>query len=178
MIEQLYRIYEHQRDLMDRLAPKELENGYPVPTPPLDLQLREHQQHFRMMAWFFTEEVVESLLASDEEHAEELSDALHFLTELCILTDVSPESVAAVLILTDFRPDILDVLLQVGRAANRMKAKPWKSNPQPTDEEEVQRCLRTALAYMWKHIQIEGHDPHEIYFHKNEINKKRIETGY
>lgn len=178
MIEQLYRIYEHQRDLMEKIAPKERENGYLAPPPPLDLRLREHQQHFRMMAWFFTEEVVESLLASDEEHAEELSDVLHFLTELCILTDVSPESVAAVLILTDFRPDILDVLIQVGRAANRMKAKPWKSNPQPTDEKEVQRCLGTALAYMWKHIQIEGHDPHEIYFHKNEINKKRIETGY
>lgn len=178
MIEQLYRIFEHQRDLMDRIAPKELENGYLAPTPPLDLRLREHQQHFRMMAWFFTEEVVESLLASDEEHAEELSDVLHFLTELCILTEVSPESVVAVLIRSDFRPDILDVLIQVGKAANLMKAKPWKSNPQPTDEEAVQRSLRTALAYMWKYIQIEGHDPHEIYFHKNEINKKRIETGY
>lgn len=178
MIEQLYRIFEHQRDLMERLAPKELENGYLAPTPPLDLQLREHQQHFRLMAWFFTEEVVESLLASDEEHAEELSDVLHFLTELCILADVSPESVAAVLIATDSRPDVLDVLIQVGKAANRMKAKPWKSNPQPTDEEAVQRCLRTALAYLWKYIQAEGHDPHEIYFHKNEINKKRIQSGY
>ena len=178
MIRQLYDVFEHQRELMDRLAPKERENGYLAPTPPLDMQLREHQQHFRMMAWFFTEEVVESLLASDEEHAEELSDVLHFLTELCILTDVSPESVAAVLIATDSRPDILDVLIQVGNAANRMKAKPWKSNPQPTDEEAVQRCLRTALAYMWKYIQNEGYDPHEIYFHKNEINKKRIETGY
>ena len=178
MIRQLYDVFEHQRELMDRLAPKERENGYLAPTPPLDMQLREHQQHFRMMAWFFTEEVVESLLASDEEHAEELSDVLHFLTELCILTDVSPESVAAVLVSTDSRPDILDVLIQVGNAANRMKAKPWKSNPQPTDEEAVQRSLRTALAYMWKYIQIEGHHPHEIYFHKNEINKKRIETGY
>ena len=178
MIEQLYRIFEHQRDLMDRIAPKELENGYLAPTPPLDLRLREHQQHFRMMAWFFTEEVVESLLASDEEQAEELSDVLHFLTELCILTEVSPESVVAVLIRSDFRPDILDVLIQVGKAANLMKAKPWKSNPQPTDEEAVQRSLRVALAYMWKYIQAEGHDPHEIYFHKNEINKKRIQSGY
>lgn len=35
MIEQLYRIFEHQRDLMERIAPKELENGYLAPTPPL-----------------------------------------------------------------------------------------------------------------------------------------------
>lgn len=178
MITELYRIFEHQRDLMEQLAPKERENGYFPPAPPLDLQLREHQQHFRLMAWFFTEEVVESFLASDEEHAEELSDVLHFLTELCILTGVSPESVAAVVVAMDSRPDILDVLIQVGKAANCMKAKPWKSNPQPTDEKAVQRCLRTALAYMWKYIQIEGYDPHEIYFHKNEINKKRVQGGY
>ena len=90
----------------------------------------------------------------------------------------APESVAAVLIVTDSRPDVLDVLIQVGKAANRMKAKPWKSNPQPTDEEAVQRCLRTALAYLWRYIEIEGHDPHRIYFHKNEINKKRTQSGY
>ena len=178
MIRQLYDVFEHQRDLMERIAPKELENGYLAPTPPLDLRLREHQQHFRLMAWFLTEGIVESITADEESFSEEMSDVLHFMVELCILADVSPEAVLATYTQAPLRPDVLDVLIQVGKAANRMKAKPWKSNPQPTDEEAVQRCLRTALAYLWKYNQIEGYDPSQIYFNKNEINKKRIETGY
>lgn len=178
MIRQLYDVFEHQRDLMERIAPKELENGYLAPTPPLDLRLREHQQHFRLMAWFLTEEIVESITADEESFSEEMSDVLHFMVELCILADVSPEAVLATYTQAPLRPDVLDVLIQVGGAANLLKAKPWKSNPQPVDEDAFKRYVRTGLAYLLHVMRIHELDFHRIYFNKNEINKKRIQSGY
>jgi len=179
MIKKLYEVFEHQADLMAQLAPKERENGYEPPEAPLDLQDRSHQQHFRLMAWFFTEEIVESLMAEDFQLAEELSDVLHFGVELCILAGVTPERVALVSSSeTIFRPDLVDVLIFVGRAVNLMKAKPWKSHPQATPEVELQNYLSVALAALLKYIQAQHLDFHQIYFHKNQINKKRIQNQY
>jgi len=178
MIRELYDVFEHQRELMDALAPKEEANGYTPPTPPLDLQDRGHQQHFRMMAWFLTEEVVEAIIAKEDEYPEELSDVLHFMVELCILADVSPEAVLATHTTLDNHPDLLDVLIQVGKATNMLKAKPWKSNPQPTDEAEFQRTLRYGLAYLLRFLKIYDLDFHRVYFLKNGINKQRLQNGY
>lgn len=179
----LTRIFEHQRSLMETLKPVEISLGYPVPPVPLDLNDRAHQQHFRLMAWFLVEELVEAKIGSSDDFPEEMADALHFAVELCILADIKPSTVESRLAaaMFEFYPTVhtfMDVITYLGRAVNLLKAKPWKKNPQLPGIITVQYHLGFALVTLLQMFYQAGIDPETEYFKKHKINEVRVQEGY
>ena len=178
------KIFDHQFGLMCKYHQVEFANGYTPPAPgPVDLQSRAGQDRLRQFAWWVVEECVEARSADARDRPEELSDILHFMTELCILSDVNPLSLAEIELMwstMDPRPehDLHDVVHFVGRAMNLLKAKPWKQSPKPTDPENYQFFIKMAMGSLIGVIKNEGHCPKKLYFHKNEINHSRIQSGY
>ena len=161
---------------MNKYHPLEQENGYPEPPhPPLDLSLRDHQQRLRMCCWWIVEEWGEYFDAPDHEVASELSDILHFTVEACLLVGIKPEDfdLNSTITSTDF-----SLVVYVIRAAQRLKAKPWKKQYNPPDLEFIQSQFKQALISLIQLIESDGFDPHSIYFIKNKENKERIKAGY
>ena len=178
---------DFQASLMEKLAPVELELGYTPPQIPLDFSQRAHQDWFRLMSWYLTEEIVETLTAKPEEVSGELADCLHFAIELCILAGITGEKARGQLwaadqmnLFADFLEahTLQDVLVDLGKAVNLMKAKHWKRNPQPTDAETVQLHLHNMLYKLIRVIR--GHDlePETIYMAKHKTNEDRIQARY
>lgn len=183
----LKKLFEFQRGLMEKLAPVERELGYSPPPVPLDFRQRQHQDWFRLMSWYLTEEIVETLTSGPEEHSSELADCLHFAIELCILSGLDGEEFsrrfeqAEQLDLFEEAPEeysLTDVLISLGLAVNLLKAKHWKRNPQDTDIPELQSHLFSMLYRLICVIRSEGYCYHDIYMDKHKVNEKRIETNY
>ena len=179
----LTKIFEFQRSLMDSLKPVEIELGYTPPPVPLDLSIREHQHHFRMMSWYLVEEIVETKISHPEETAEEMADALHFAVELCILAGIDPSWIEALIRARSYEPypepQTLDhVILHLGMANNLLKAKHWKKVPKPTDQDQFRFHLKDMMVSLLRCFAQCGIDPSEEYFKKHKINEQRIQTGY
>lgn len=179
----LQKIFDAQMELMHKYHPIEKSLGYDFPQAPLDLQSRKGQDRLRQFAWFITEEVVELEQASPEEAKDEMSDVLHFVVELCILAGVDPVVQVPSTLLNQFEPtpeyvDPYDIILHLGVAINMLKAKPWKQNPKPLDEEAFKKAIKEVLRVVAMLINQQAWDIEEIYFHKNAVNQTRIQTGY
>lgn len=99
-MDKLEEIFQRQASYVRDLAPTYKHNGFEqhAQSMPWDLDGRGTQEEFRLLAWRFTEEIIESYQAShfctvpspsQEEHfREELADSLHFFVELCLATGV------------------------------------------------------------------------------------------
>lgn len=179
----LQTIFDAQTELMHKYHPIEQALGYNPPEAPVDIQSRTGQDRLRQFAWWITEEVVELEQASPEEAKGEMSDVLHFVVELCILAGVDAEVHLPSPLLNQFDPmpefvDPYDIILHTGVAINKLKAKPWKQTPKPVDEEAFRASIKEILRATAMLIQQQAWDIEEIYFHKNQINQQRIQTGY
>lgn len=179
----MHKIFAYQQSLMDKLAPVEISLGYTPPQVPLDFTQRQHQDWFRLMSWYLTEELVEALTATPEEKAEELADCLHFATELCILAGATPDDVEFHSRVDEYADapwqyTLEDVLIALGMANNLLKAKHWKKNPQPTNLESFKTYLSGMLYRLVKHIEAQKLSPEDIYFAKHKKNEERIQTNY
>lgn len=183
----LEKLFDFQASLMEKLAPVELELGYSPPPVPLDFSLRQSQDWFRLMSWYLTEEIVETLTAKPEETPGELADCLHFAIELCILAGITGQKAQAQLkaadqmdLFADFLKTytLQDVLVDLGKAVNLMKAKHWKRNPQPTDVETVQLHLYNMLYKLILVIRTHSLEPETIYMAKHKMNEDRIQARY
>ena len=175
-------IFEKQNELATKFKEIEKLNGYEPLAYPVDLQSRSGQDRMRMFYAFFCEEVAEANAASDEEFPMELSDILHFATEIALMAGVTPSDVEfhAKMDAMDAEPaeyGILDVLCNMGMGMNQMKAKPWKNQPKPTDEAALKSYVSRAIHEL--NCVIRGFDlnPKELYFMKHRVNEQRIADG-
>ena len=176
-------LFDFQASLMEKLAPVERELGYTPPPIPLDFNQRAHQDWFRLMSWYFTEELVEVITAKPEDRGEELADALHFSIELCILAGVDHERVQSHSQQDLFEDcpisvSLMSPLITLGRAVNLLKAKHWKRNPQPLDLPDFQSLVSLHLYQLLNYIRTQGFDPKVIYMAKHQKNEERIKTQY
>jgi hypothetical protein len=109
MTDRLSEIFTRQKQFVDSLDPILHKNGLFVGHYPYPLDDRKGQEQFRLLAWRYTEEIIELVcLYSDPkglasftftEHffadlCEEAADALHFLIELCIATGITHSELA------------------------------------------------------------------------------------
>lgn len=97
--DRLKAIFKKQKKLMDKYHQIEKDNGLlQTEEVPVDLHSKFGQARLKDFAWRITEELGEALEAfrihKDPKHCnEEIADALHFLTEMTILADVSPAQI-------------------------------------------------------------------------------------
>ena len=150
-------------------------------------------------AWRFTEEVTEATacnLAYDMEQQhflEELADALHFLTELCIVASVDPEYIMDGVFIKDDQFDSLFYtpdesvsrdpywpIQHLGLAMNCLKQKPWKVTHILTDEKKFRIHLRDAYRSFCKYMSCfaTAEEMYDYYFKKNKVNQFRQESNY
>ena len=151
------------------------------------------------LAWRVVEEITEATQAHvnhDETHfREELADALHFLTELCIQVDIGPAMIAADVIV-DKGGDYLDNLFytpnitksnnpyntiqHIGLAMNCLKQKPWKQTHILTDVELFEDLIIDAYRAFCKYLRchMTADETFDYYFKKSRVNDFRIRSNY
>lgn len=164
-----------------------------------DINEIRSQMLLKDLAWRVVEEITEASEANingDKIHfLEELADALHFLTELCIQVGIGPATIT-VDIMRNHEKDYLEnlvftpnqkksnnpynTILHLGLAMNCLKQKPWKQTHILTDEEKFQLHLvdayRAFCKYLSCHLSSDG--VFDFYFKKSRVNDFRIKSNY
>jgi hypothetical protein len=150
---------------------------------PFDLDHQRSQELCKNFAWRVTEELAECMDAHQEIHAqEECIDALHFLVELLILVELTPE---------DFQWerafDICEpshpwgVIQELGMAMNCLKQKPWKQTHILTDTNRFMQHIKQAF-FAWvgfaKSKGLSAESAFQIYFKKAAVNSFRQNSHY
>lgn len=161
-------IFEKQKKLMEKYDPIEKNNGLILTDKvPVDIHNRFGQQRLKDFAWRITEEISEATEACEKNidsiihFQEELIDSLHFMVELCILSDVNPDTLYRQIYMEEpsksfdalsrldstfiHRETNLSISLtrvkrlsylvieSLGKAMNCLKNKPWKQSNMLTD---------------------------------------------
>lgn len=154
-------------------------------------------------AWRVTEEITEAIECEEtnsEHHFEELADALHFLTELCITAGISPGDLiylpdggmedrlealfnqARVAQFSDSRKSSpYDTVYYLGLAMNCLKQKPWKQTHILTDSKKFKYYICQAYFELCRYWVSKGKTPqdmYEFYFKKNKVNQFRQGSNY
>lgn len=201
-------IFERQEELMKTYGQIEKANGFPHFNPKIGRNLHDRyfQHHLKDQAWRVTEEIAEAIEAVRlhghivAHFYEEISDAYHFLMELTILSNVTPEDLFKMMepgivsdecklkILfdkaiakLDFNLAWLDVIVNLGVLMNTLKNKPWKRSHMLTDETRYMvnlACTHKAFLSACRGSNIEADDLFRIYFKKSEVNKFRQRSQY
>lgn len=204
-------IFARQHHLTLKYIPIETSNGLRHSQDcPVNLDDRFGQAQLKDMFWRVTEELTEAVDAY-RRHAElinhtleELSDALHFLVEAYLLSDITPIQVAQSVLLSDkdqFATDKLEliypakgsdemgrldfycyqVIHQIGCASNCLKQRPWKQTHQLVDKKAYRRSLLPALPALLAAFRICGLTADEtfrMYWKKSLVNTFRIRSNY
>lgn len=97
--DRLELIFARQRHLLEKYHPIEKRSGLMLTElVPVNINSPQGQARLKDFAWRVTEELTEATSALDEvsekawtHYIEELSDAFHFLVELMILSNITPE---------------------------------------------------------------------------------------
>ena len=174
-------IFERHIPLMERYRVIEVKNGFHYPDrTPLDLHDKKDQHLLKDFKWRVTEELMEAREAyrnQDEVHyLEELSDALHFLVETCVLAGVTPRDILQNK--DPVSPQVLDVIYFLGLAANCLKNKPWKEHHLLTDVTKYRGYLVQAFICLYHLFPVEENTIYSLYFRKNQVNDFRIKSKY
>ena len=196
-------VFWRQEHLMELYQPieKSLLRGR-VPDLPLDLHDAIAQSFLKERAWWVTEELIEAQWGCWENNSdkvlEELADALHFQTELCISAEcayVYPHSRprhwphtrghCRVSQPREFRQFIMAIMEELGIGMWQFRNKAWKQTQVLTDIGTFQLCMMRAqrgivdLMGWWAPP---GTDRIEFavttYLRKSEVNLWRIKTKY
>ena len=164
-----------------------------MPDWPFDLDNADHQVWMKDFLWRVVEELAESYEAFQENHklhtVEELSDTLHFATELLILADVEPPSWELDKYFIDWSDGVVDTVNEqyfhatylAGLVGNTLRNKKWKQTQMPTDGEKFATLLRgmyVAVIDCFFQNDCTIKDVYELYFKKSEVNKFRQRTKY
>jgi len=203
-------IFNHHKKLMEKYDVIERKNGYYVPDPPYSLENTKVQQRIKDMFWRSTEELAEAVETIPIEFKlagwvecwdtepnvrhffEELSDALHFLTEASILAKLNPVRIAFSNLLDSnarFRAfssstvisRITDIIFNMGFAANTLKNKPWKLTQVSTDVAKFKDQLVDVWASftdLWNYLKCNQEQVYIFYAKKNLVNQWRQKTNY
>lgn len=190
-------IRDRQLELMQKYHGIEEKSGLlQTPDVPVKIDTARGQARLKDFCWRVTEELMESLesdIQHHEEHTvEEIADALHFMTELMILTGLfSDEEFTPTMpkqIANRFNIAIkstADMYLQpiyyLGIAANLLKLKPWKQTFVATDLDRFKKSLQMAhwgIYELLSWMGVSDHQIYDFYFRKSEVNKFRQRSNY
>lgn len=164
-----------------------------MPDFPMNVNTRVGQKWFKDFLWRTTEEIAESYeacLVDDEVHTiEELADALHFFTELCIIAGFDSKWAAAQLEnSTRMSADKENIMLAylnahywLGMVGNTLKNKPWKQTEMLTDEVKFEKMLSNSFKALIDVFTVNGADfetIHSYYTRKNQVNQFRQKSKY
>lgn len=206
----LVAIFGLQRELMDRYHPIEVANGANVPEPPWSIDDKEVQWRIKHFFWCTTEELGEAWETDTElvgwrtdqgtpearHFFEEAADAMHFLVEASIISNMDPEhlvhDVGHLLSMdapSETRPGAMAYcqvnafafIRDMGLAANMLKMKPWKTTHMPTDRARYMQAMTTAWASflaVWGNVDACWRDVWNLYTRKLQVNKFRQDTKY
>lgn len=200
-------IWDKQRQLADKY--KDIEGmGDLLDTIPTNVDTLKGQRWIKDFAWRVTEELTEAdeakfeleelmdplsseswdRLDDDEKetatqlkqhYLEEVTDALHFFVELCIIAGYEPEFFNEITALGE--RNSYDVIYQMGLMCNCLKNKPWKQTQMLTDRKKFEGYLFAAFDNLVKLFYNEGLadvDIYQFYFKKNAVNQFRIRSKY
>lgn len=173
---------------------------------PFDLNSRHGQDRIRKFMWYLTEELMEMCSAEhkDSHFFEELSDATHFMLELCIITGIGSERILGRSFHDSCRletywsfykgpyysrplgqhvdgDDVLRVIRHLGKAASCLKMKPWKQTTVITDDSRFESHIKMAFLSLLEIARTTGMTHEEFfkaYYSKSEVNHFRIRTAY
>lgn len=185
-------IFEKQMELAVKY--KDIEKmGTLLETINKNVDTAEGQKWIKDFMWRVTEELCEakealdfSNLEDDEETAdihyqhylEELIDALHFMTELCIIAGYSHEEIDMNLVPTNSNAE--ETIYYLGLAANCLKNKPWKQTQMLTDRPKFFSYLGNSYHTLIRVLldSMEEKEIYDFYFRKNKVNQFRIRSKY
>ena len=188
-------IFHHQHSLMAKYLDIEERNGL-LHTRDVPVNIHSHRGQARVkdMCWRCIEEVAEAMEAyydNDIIHFhEELGDALHFLTETCLLSDVHPYNMQSLEQMFEvFSADasvnmdeaVSQFTVYLGLACNCLKNKPWKQSQMMTDEIKFKFKMLTAFLSYIRLCSTAGFNPqslYSMYMRKNQVNQFRQRSGY
>ena len=175
----------------------ERNNGFRIQSMvPAELDDRHDQLRIKELAWRVTEEIAEASRAlsygSPSDYHMEISDVIHFLVELMIVSGLTPESDPELSLEQAYLkarqgggPPVQSTLQELwfavveslGLAMNQLKNRPWKEKSRETDRPEYFNQLRlTFFNLVTVCVESEVESPemfHQLYFRKNEINQQR-----
>jgi hypothetical protein len=203
----LQDIFDKQSSLMKKYETIERDNSLlETDDIPVDLDDRFGQARLKNFAWRVTEELMEGLEAyhkHDSVHfKEELADALHFLTEMTILSGhqhpgvslegMFIEAYGAIEVILEHETGnvsgvdltklfTLDVVYNLGLACNCLKNKPWKQTHMITDKLKYAGFIDQAWASFIRLCAFVGFTPeslYDMYFRKNKVNQFRQNSNY
>jgi dUTPase len=193
-------IFDRQRELMNKYHEIEKRNGLLLDENiPVDIHSHRGQYRLKDFAWRVTEELMEGSEANENGnllHAqEEVSDALHFLTELALISGMGPNDIVS----DDIKKDKLEFIVEyhnvemkynevafwvvytLGMAMNCLKNKPWKQTQMITDVRMYYHYIQMSYYHMGRVVKackMNATDLCTIYFKKSEVNKFRQRSNY
>lgn len=200
----LSAIFNAQRALMNKYEEIEKANGLlQTDDIPVDLHDRFGQARLKDFAWRTVEELAEALDALCEKNQdhflEELADGLHFITEMSILSGITPQDIideplsewfmmmqTATIPLLKLEGKSVDYLLRhiimdLGMACNQLKNKPWKSTHVLTDIQAYKDWFTSAYKnylLLFAYVDVDAEGMFQLYFRKNKVNQFRQESNY
>jgi len=160
--------------------------------PFININDRKGQVLIKDFLWRITEELGEAIEAQNNMEEitkvhEELADALHFVTGLCVITDRglvfkagwsdsvnSPNLVK----INTLEREVVEALSKVG---NCLKMKPWKQTDMSTDEGYFDLCLHDLVVVYLNYCFARGLNNewlYQYYMRKSEVNLFRIRSKY
>jgi len=182
------QIFDKQKELLIKY--REIEN-LPV---TLNINSPEHQKLLKEFTFRGIEELAEAQEAVRERNMqhflEEISDAIHFFTEVLIMANVDiiflddeifDWAKGKELELRGIEERFWKITYFFSISCNKLKCKPWKKTQVLTDEESYKDALILAYNEMMKEligIGFGGKQVLDIYMMKHNVNKFRIRSNY
>lgn len=196
-MDKLEEIFQRQQTYLASLKTIYFLNGYELhaKNPPWDLNGRNEQEEFRLLAWRYTEELVEACAEADpQKYITEMADALHFLVEIAIYAGITPADIYQVpeynweRLWADSRRslfegcrfgygDLCKVAIQkLGECICLLKQRPWRTDNRPTDAGKFRARYNLAFyAFIMECIArgISGQALYDSFFAKAKVNDQR-----
>jgi len=197
-MDKLVEIFDRQRKYLESLRTIYYLNGYELHAhaPPWDLQGRDEQEEFRLLAWRFTEELIEAAAEADpQKYITELADALHFLIEIALYAGItvkdvydggegwSWEELFAEAQRAQFHGarkgygDLCNLSIEhLGNAMCLLKQRPWRTDDRRTDPEAFRTRYRVAfLAFITDCVArgVGAQALYDAFFAKAKVNDQR-----
>ena len=197
----LKAIFERQQYLHEKYKPIEETNGIGlalIEDRPFDINDKFWQYVIKDFCWRIVEELAECTEAINKasqarfdndaklheleiSHAiEEAIDALHFYTELLIMSEINWNLIMNFESSSSISQPIL-ILEEMGLACNCLKNKPWKQTHIITDEDRFFNHLIKGYALLFDYLgsfDLTFEEIYVFYMKKSEVNKFRIRSQY
>lgn len=207
-VDRVSLIFQRQLDLMHKYHPIYVANGFEEKVSKdmvVDMNSARGQDIFKYNIYCVHEEIGEALEAYNKGHIthyiEELIDALHFLTEACIVAGFQPMShyedypmgaCRLTMMFTAIENEMalgrnkrenitLELYMYLGTCCNTLKQKPWKQSHVLTDMAKFSiklDCVWRALMTLFIIEGLSYDDVVKFYYQKAAVNTFRQKSNY